>query len=44
MGATFVGLDFTIFPDVCQQVLQIKIGETGYVYAFEASSGADQGD
>ncbi len=44
VGATFVGLDFTSsFQTFKQQVLQIKIGETGYVYAFEASSGADQG-
>lgn len=44
IGVAFVGLDFTQSLQALKAKIQaVKIGETGYIYAVDATPGADQG-
>ncbi len=43
-GATFVGIDVSAeIPALKQQIRNVKIGETGYFYVFDAHPGKDYG-
>jgi methyl-accepting chemotaxis protein len=43
-GATFVGIDVSAeIPALKQQIKNVKIGETGYFYVFDAHPGKDYG-